>query len=254
MSHGLEGRVFMVTGAAGGMGTAIAATLAEAGASVMATDLAEKGEEVTDAIRAAGGDARYRPADVSEGADVAAVVADAREHFGRLDGAVNAAAIEFELVPLHECDDADFDRMIAVNLRSVFLCMKHQIAAILETTGTGSIVNVASTNAFRAQTNQPAYTASKHGVLGLTRSAARDYARHGIRVNAICPGAIDTPMLRGAIERREQDPGEVAARLSLLGRFGEPSEIAQAALWLCSDASSFTTGHALSVDGGMLSR
>lgn len=250
----LAGRVYVVTGAAGGMGRAIVHALAGAGAAVMATDLTEQGEEVADAVRAGGGEASYLPADVSVGAEVATVVAEAVRRYQRLDGGVNAAAIEFEQVPLHECADQDFDRMIAVNLRSVFLCMKHEIAAVLATTGSGSIVNIASTNAFRAQRNQPAYTASKHGVLGLTRSAALDYARRGIRVNAICPGAIDTPMLRGAIERREQDPVEVANRLSPLGRFGEPAEIAQAALWLCSDASAFTTGHALSVDGGMLSR
>jgi glucose 1-dehydrogenase len=220
----------------------------------MATDLHERGEEVADAIRAEGGEASYLAGNVAVAADVEAVVAEAVRRYERLDGAVNAAAIEFELVPLHECTDEDFDRMIAVNLRSVFLCMKHEITAILATSGTGSIVNVASTNAFRAQRNQPAYTASKHGVLGLSRSAAQDYAKRGIRINAICPGAIDTPMLRDAIERREQDPGETANRLSPLGRFGEPDEIAQAALWLCSDASSFTTGHALSIDGGMLSR
>ena len=115
-------------------------------------------------------------------------------------------------------------------------------------------MNIASTNSFRPQPNQSAYTASKHGVLGMTRNAAIDYASDGIRINAICPGAIDTPMLRAAIERRGRDPGEVAARLSLLGRFGDPAEIAKAALWLCSNESSFTMGHALAVDGGYLAR
>jgi glucose 1-dehydrogenase len=179
-------------------------------------------------------------------------VATAVERFGRLDCAVNAAAIEFETTRLHELDDAGFDRMLAVNLRSVFLCLKHELAAMLAGGRGGSIVNVGSTNSFRPQANQPAYTASKHGVLGITRSAAIDYARDGIRVNVICPGAIDTPMLRSAIEVRGRDPQDVARRLSPLGRFGDPDEIARAALWLCSDASSFTTGHALAVDGGYL--
>ena len=154
----------------------------------------------------------------------------------------------------------DFDRFMNINVRSMFLCMKAEIAAMLSgtsgtsgTASTASIVNIASTNSFKPQPNQPAYTASKHAVLGLTRSAAMDYARRGIRVNAICPGAIDTPMLRGAIERRGRDADEVAGRLSRFGRFGTPGEIAAAALWLCSDDSSFTTGHALAVDGGMLS-
>jgi glucose 1-dehydrogenase len=123
---------------------------------------------------------------------------------------------------------------------------------MLEGDRLGSIVNIASTNSFRPQHDQPAYTASKHAVLGLTRSAAFDYASHGIRVNAICPGAIDTPMLRNAMERRGRDVDSTARRLSPIGRFGEPSEIGDAALWLVSSASSFTTGHALAVDGGML--
>jgi glucose 1-dehydrogenase len=144
--------------------------------------------------------------------------------------------------------------VIAVNLRSVYLCVKHEIGVMLEQGRGGSIVNIASTNSFRPQPTHSAYTASKHGVLGITRNAAMDYAADGIRVNAICPGAIDTPMLRGAIERRGRDPKDVAARLSLLGRFGDPNEIANAALWLCSDESSFTLGHALAVDGGYLAR
>ena len=142
--------------------------------------------------------------------------------------------------------------MMRVNVRGVFLSMKHELAAMLEGGRPGSIVNIASTNSFRPQHDQPAYTASKHAVLGLTRSAAFDYAASNIRVNAICPGAIDTPMLRNAMDRRGRDADAVARRLSPLGRFGEPTEIADAALWLVSSASSFTTGHALAVDGGML--
>jgi NAD(P)-dependent dehydrogenase (short-subunit alcohol dehydrogenase family) len=134
--------------------------------------------------------------------------------------------------------------------------MKHEIAAMLANEpgpgGRGAIVNIASTNSFRPQRDQPAYTASKHAVLGLTRSAAVDYSARGIRVNAICPGAIDTPMLRAAMQRRGRDPDDVVSRLSLIGRFGRPDEIAAAALWLCSDAASFTMGHALAVDAGML--
>jgi glucose 1-dehydrogenase len=134
--------------------------------------------------------------------------------------------------------------------------MKHEIAAMLANepgdAGRGAIVNIASTNSFRPQHDQPAYTASKHAVLGLTRSAAFDYTGRGIRINAICPGTIDTPMLRKAMERRGRDPDDVVQRLSLLGRFGRPDEIAAAALWLCSDAASFTMGHPLAVDAGML--
>ena len=168
--------------------------------------------------------------------------------------AVNGAAIELEREPLADVEESTFDRIIAVNLKSIFLCMKYEIRQILAQGSGGAIVNIASTNSFRPQPNQSAYTASKHGVIGMTRNAAIDYAGQGIRINAICPGAIDTPMLRAAIDRRGRDPEDVAARLSLLGRFGEPDEIAKAALWLCSDESSFTIGHALAVDGGYLAR
>ena len=174
--------------------------------------------------------------------------------FGGLHCAVNGAAIELEREPLADVEESTFDRIIAVNLKSIFLCMKYEIRQILAQGTGGAIVNIASTNSFRPQPNQSAYTASKHGVIGMTRNAAIDYAGQGIRINAICPGAIDTPMLRAAIDRRGRDPEDVAARLSLLGRFGEPDEIAKAALWLCSDASSFTIGHALAVDGGYLAR
>ena len=257
MNGALEGRVCIVTGAAGGMGRAIATTFVESGARVVVTDLAA---DRLDVLRSdLGGDVAALAGDVSNRDHVQALVALAVSHFGRLDAAVNAAAIEFERGPLTECADDDFDRMMSVNVRSVFLCMKHEIGAMLGNEPTagprhlrGSIVNIASTNSFKPQANQPAYTASKHAVLGLTRATAIDYAGQGIRVNAICPGAIDTPMLRTAMERRQRDPVEVAKRLSPLGRFGDAAEIAAAALWLCSDASSFTTGHALAVDGGML--
>ena len=249
------GKVALVTGAAGGMGRAIAEAFAAAGAKVLLADVAaEAGEANAAAIRAAGGQARFVRTDVADGDDVAAAVDAAVSEFGGLDCAVNAAAIERERRPVHECEDDDFDLIIAVNLRSIFLSLKYEIRAMLAQGTGGSIVNIASTNSVRPQPNQPAYTASKHGVLGITRASAVDYARLGIRVNAICPGAIDTPMLRAAIDRRGGDPTDVANRLSLFGRFGEVSEIAQAALWLCSPASSNTTGHALAVDGGYLAR
>ncbi len=247
----LDGTVALVTGAAGGMGRAITVALAAAGVRVVASDRVEPDDDPFDGSGGSG-EVIFHPADVAVADEVEALVGLAVERFGRLDSAVNAAAVEFEAVPLADCADDDFDRMMAVNARGVFLCMKHEIRAMLTRDGGGSIVNIASTNAFRPQHDQPAYTAAKHAVLGLTRSAAMDYARHGIRVNAICPGAIDTPMLHEAMRRRGRDATDVARRLSRFGRFGMPSEIAEAALWLCSARSSFTTGHALAVDGGML--
>jgi glucose 1-dehydrogenase len=253
MTADFTGEVAFVTGAAGGMGRAIAISFAQAGAATVLADVDAAGGAVTeDLVREAGGETVFVTTDVADADAVADAVAVTTDRFGGLDHAVNAAAIENESVPLHECADADFDRMQEVNVTGVFHAMKHEIAAILAGGRGGSIVNVASTNSFRPQPNQPAYTASKHAVLGITRAAAIDYARHGIRINAICPGAIDTPMLRGAMERRGRDPEQVATRLSLLGRFGRPEEIAAAALWLCSEAASFTLGHALAVDAGYL--
>lgn len=251
------GEVALVTGAAGGMGRAIAVAFAGAGAKVVMGDVdAEGGAETQRLVDDSGGDGVYVPTDVADAASVEALVGTALDRYGALHCAVNAAAIETETSTLHECDDDVFDRMQAVNVRGLFLSMKHEITAMLRNEsgpdGRGRIVNIASTNSFRPQHDQPAYTASKHAVLGLTRSAAYDYGGHGIRINAICPGTIDTPMLRNAMARRGRDPEDVVGRLSLFGRFGRPEEIADAALWLCSDASSFTTGHPLAVDAGYL--
>jgi glucose 1-dehydrogenase len=236
------------------MGRAIALAFSAAGSRVIVSDVAVAGgEETVEMVRAAGGDAQFVQANVADAGDVKAMVAAAVSAFGGLDYAVNAAAIEFEVDYLADLADEDWDRMLDVNLKSVFLCMKHEIKAMLAGSG-GAIVNIASTNSYRPQAHQSAYTASKFGVLGLTKSAAVDYAPQGVRINAICPGSIDTPMLRGAMAKRGRDPQEVANRLSLIGRFGTPEEIAAAALWLCSGASAFTIGHALAVDGGYLSR
>lgn len=247
--------VAFVTGGGGGMGRAITTAFVAAGASVVVADVdAAGGAATVEAANATGpGQAVFVPCDVSDADSVNAAVAMTVERFGGLHHAVNAAAIENESVPLHECDEAKFDRMQSINLRGLFLCLRAEITEMLKA-GRGSIVNICSTNSVRPQPNQPAYTASKYGALGMTKSAAIDYAGRGIRINAILPGSIDTPMLRNAMERRGRDAQEVANRLSLLGRFGTPSEIADAALWLCSDGSSFTVGHALAVDAGYLSR
>lgn len=253
-TYNFTGRSALVTGGGGGMGRATALMFAAAGASVVVADWSvDNGTQTVDQIVAAGGKAIFIQTDVSKAADCEAMVAAAVDTYGTLDFAMNAAAIENEVDFLADLDDDNFDRIIAVNLRSVYLSMKHEIRAMLKTGG-GSIVNIASTNSYRPQAHQSAYTASKFGVLGITKSAAVDYAPHGIRINAIAPGAIETPMLLGAIAARGRDPQEVANRLSLISRFGRPEEIAEATLWLCSDASAFTIGHCLAVDGGYLSR
>lgn len=249
------GEVALVTGGSGGMGRAISTAFAAAGAKVVVADVDDVGgAETIRMVEAAGGEAVYVRCDVSSAAAVEAAVAVAVNQFGGLNCAVNAAAIENETVPLADCDEDLFDRMQAVNVRGVFLSMKYELRAMLAAGAGGSIVNIASTNSVRPQPNQPAYTTAKHAVLGMTKSAAIDYAAHGIRINAILPGSIDTPMLRNAMERRGRVESEVVSRLSLIGRFGRPDEIAQAALWLCSDGASFTMGHSLAVDAGFLAR
>lgn len=258
MQPDFAGDVAFVTGAGGGMGRAISVAFARAGAKLVMIDVDETGGTETERLaREAGADAVFVRADVSDASEIGAAVKVAVDRHGRLDCAVNAAAIENETSPLHECAEDVFERMHAVNVRGVFLSMKYEIAAMLgagnEGRG-GAIVNIASTNSFRPQHDQPAYTASKHAVIGLTRSAAYDYGPRGIRINAICPGTIDTPMLRNAMARRGRDPEDVVSRLSLIGRFGRPEEIAAAALWLCSDGASFVYGHPLAVDAGYLAR
>lgn len=251
----LDGRVAIVTGAAGGIGQAVARAFARAGARLVVADLdAAASALIAGEIVAEGGEAVAVAVDVSASESVRAMVQRAAD-LGPLRCAVNAAAIEGEGgAKLADLDEARFDEIIAVNLRSVFLCLKHEIRAMLEHGGGGAIVNVASTNSFRPLPTQTAYTASKHGVVGITKTAAIEYASSGIRVNAVAPGATRTPMLLAAVERRSGSLEETAQRLTLPGRLGEPHEIAEAALWLCSDRASFTYGHVLAVDGGYLAR
>ncbi len=243
----LQGKVAVVTGANGGMGLAITRALVAAGVSVLASDVQA---QIDDSLQPSA-ELGYCQTDVSSESAVAAMLAAAQSRFGQIDCAVNAAAVEFETVRLHDCDATDFDRLMQVNLRGTFLCMKHELKTMLAQEVPGCIVNLASTTSVQPGRLQPAYGASKHAVLGLTRQAALDYARDGIRVNAIAPGNIDTPMLQNAITRRGIDAA-VAQRHMPFGRFGSVDEIAEATLWLCSSASSFTTGHMLAVEGGML--
>src|SRR3954469_13883028 len=250
----LSGKVAIVTGAAMGMGEATARVFAAAGAHVVVSDInAEAGEATAEAIRQDGGSASFVRTDVSNAADAAAMVRCAVERYGRLDCAVNNAAVTPDTHPLSELDEQEWDRVLAVDLKGVALCCKYEIAQMLEQGG-GSIVNIGSVSSFRPQPNNAAYVAAKHGVIGLSKVASMEAAPQGIRVNTVCPGAIDTPMIRGALETVGSTEAEFAPLLSLLGRFGKPEEVAQASLWLCSDAASYVTGAVLSVDAGYTSR
>ena len=251
----LVGKVGIVTGAGMGMGAATAHLLAARGAKVVVSDINEAaGNETTDAIRAAGGEASFVRCDVADEAQVEALVARTVELYGRLDCAVNNAAITPDRLPIAEADMAVFDRVLNVDLRSVMLCMKYEIRQFLAQNSGGSIVNVGSVSSVRPQPNNAGYVAAKHGVIGLTKTGSLEYAPKGIRVNAVMPGAIDTPMLRGALDATGLTEAEFAPALSLLGRFGQPQEVAEASAWLCSDAASYVTGHSLAVEGGYLTR
>src|SRR3954469_18100806 len=251
----LDGKVAIVTGAAMGMGEATARLFGAAGAHVLVADVdADQGQATAEAIERDGGSAAFCRTDVSKAADVEAMVRTAVERYGRLDCAVNNAAVTPDTHPIAELDEAEFDRVLAVDLKGVALCLKHEIAQMLAQGDGGAIVNIGSVSSFRPQPNNAAYVAAKHGVIGLSKVASLEAAPQGIRVNTVCPGAIDTPMIRGALETAGSTEAEFAPLLSLLGRFGKPEEVAQASLWLCSDAASYVTGAVLSVDAGYTSR
>ena len=251
----LEGKVAIVTGAAMGMGEATARVFAAAGARVLVGDIdSELGRATVERIEQEGGSASFCRVDVSRAADTQAMVQTAVERYGRLDCAVNNAAVTPDTHPIAELDEQEWDRVLAVDLKGVALCLKYEVAQMLEQGDGGSIVNIGSVSSHRPQPNNAAYVAAKHGVIGLTKVASLESAPQGIRVNTVCPGAIDTPMIRGALETAGMTEAEFAPVLSLFGRFGRPEEVAQASLWLCSDASSYVTGSVLAVDAGYTSR
>lgn len=251
----LIGKVAIVTGAGMGMGAATARLFATYGAKVIVSDINEAAaQDTTQAILDAGGIAHMVLCDVADESAVAALVAETVAHYGRLDCAVNNAAITPDNLPIAEADMAVFDKVLRVDLRSVMLCMKYEIRQFLAQGSGGAIVNVGSVSSMRPQPNNAAYVAAKHGVIGLTKTGSLEYAWRGIRVNAVLPGAIDTPMLRGALETSGFTEADFAPALSLFNRFGRPEEVAEASAWLCSDASSYVTGHSLAVEGGYLTR
>lgn len=243
-------RVALVTGAASGIGKATALGFAREGYSVVLADHDEAaGEAAAREAAATGAAARFVPCDVSREADVANLIAEAVATFGRLDAAFNNAGIEGEPAATADCTIENFDRTLAVNLRGVWLCMVHEVRQMLKQDEGGAIVNCASVAGLVGIAGLPAYVASKHGVVGLTRTAALDYATRKIRVNAVCPGAIATPMLERFMGSSEEAKATVIAN-EPVGRLGRPEEIAAAVVWLCGEGASFTTGQALAVDGG----
>jgi NAD(P)-dependent dehydrogenase (short-subunit alcohol dehydrogenase family) len=251
----LNDKVAIVTGAAMGMGEATAKLFAGAGAKVLVADLnAERGRETADDIVSNGGAARFHQVDISDAGQVRDMVAAAVSAYGRLDAAVNNAALTPDDAPAADFDEDYWDRLMAVDLKGTALCVKYELQQLLAQGGGGSIINISSVSGFRPQPRNIAYVAAKHGVNGITKVAALEYGVHNIRVNAVAPGAIDTPMLRGALDQLGLSEEEFAPQLSLLNRFGQPDEVAQASLWLASDASSYVTGTVLHIDAGYTSR
>jgi NAD(P)-dependent dehydrogenase (short-subunit alcohol dehydrogenase family) len=245
-----EGKVAFVTGAAAGIGRAAALAFARDGASVVVADVMEEGnQETARMIEERGGRALAVRCDVRRAEDVKAALDRTAAVFGRLDVAFNNAGVEpRKLVPTAEVEEEEWDRILDIDLRGVFLCMKYEIPLMLSSGG-GAIVNTSSGAGVIGVKGNPAYVAAKHGVIGLTRAAALDYAAKNIRVNAVCPGYIDTPMMARFTGGTAEGRARVIAE-EPIARMGTPEEIAEAVVWLCSDASSFMVGHAMVVDGG----
>jgi NAD(P)-dependent dehydrogenase (short-subunit alcohol dehydrogenase family) len=251
MTTELRGKVAIVTGGTSGIGRDTAVLFAKAGAKVVVAGRREaEGKETIDLIRGVGGDGLFVKTDVSRAADVQALVQKTVEKFGRLDIAFNNAGIEGSWSPIVEQSEEDWDSTIDINLKGVWLCLKYEIQQMLKQGSGGAIVNTASVSGFIGAAGAATYSASKHGVMALTKSAALETARSGIRVNVVCPGIIETPMgerLWGAPEARK-----FGLSFHPIGRFGEPGEIANAVVWMCSDGASFMTGQSLVLDGGFL--
>jgi NAD(P)-dependent dehydrogenase (short-subunit alcohol dehydrogenase family) len=244
-----ENKVALVTGGASGIGRATALAYGRAGARVVVADVqVEAGRETARLIEAAGSEAFFIQVDVSKGGEVEEMVRQTIAAFGRLDMAHNNAGIEPVMASIADSSETDWDRVVSINLKGIWLCLKHEIPPMLEQGG-GAIVNTASVVGLLGQTNMASYVASKHGVIGLTRAAALEYAAAGIRVNAVCPAIVATPML----DRFTEGDAEVAAELTAdypMKRLIDPQEVADAVLWLSSNRASYLNGHALVLDGG----
>lgn len=256
MTGRLEGKVALVTGAGSGIGRASAVVFAREGAKVIVADVdVDNGEDTAHQIEEAGGNCAFVKADVSQPTEVEAMVNKAIGIYGQLDCAFNNAGIEGTIgVPTADYIEEVWERVIAINLKGVWLCMKYEIPQMLKQGG-GAIVNMASVAGLVGGTVGAAYYASKHGVVGLTKAAAIEYGQSAIRVNAVCPGVIRTRMGE-SLFKDNPDPEAEARIVGLhpIGRIGMPEEVAESVVWLCSDAASFVTGHAMPVDGGLVAR
>jgi NAD(P)-dependent dehydrogenase (short-subunit alcohol dehydrogenase family) len=251
MTTEMRGKVAIVTGGTSGIGRDTAVLFAQAGVKVVVAGRREvEGNETVELIRAAGGDGLFVKTDVAMAAEVQALVRKTVEKFGRLDIAFNNAGIEGNLVPIVIQSEADWDRTIDINLKGTWLCLKYEIQQMLKQRGGGAIVNMASVAGLIGSAGFATYSASKHGVIGLTKSAALETARNGIRVNAVCPAVIETPMGERIFGAPEVKPHAIG--LHPIGRFGKPMEVAEAVVWMCSDRASFMTGQSLVLDGGFL--
>lgn len=249
----LKDKVVIITGAASGIGAASALAFAKEGAKVVVADVVkEAGEKIVAQILIEKGEAIFVKCDVSSEDDVKNLVSSTVKKFGRIDCAFNNAGIEGETQDTSSCTNENWQKTMDINLKGIWLCMKYEIPEMLKAGG-GSIVNCSSIAGVVGFEGMPAYVASKHGVLGLTQTAALEYATKNIRVNAICPGVIDTPMIKRATHGNETEKNAFIEG-EPVHRMGRPEEIASAALWLCSDASSFITGHPLVADGGWVAR
>jgi len=248
-----HGKVALVTGGSFGIGRATAVAFAKRGANVIIADwMEDKENETIRLVKNAGGDAMFVRCDVSSNTEVRNMIEKTIARFGRLDYAFNNAGIEGVMAITHECSEENWDKTLGINLKGIWLCMKNEIPYMLKQGG-GAIVNCASVAGLIGFTGLPAYVVSKHGVVGLTKTAALEYAKQGIRINAVCPGVIKTPMI-DRVTGKDKEVEKQYTEMEPVGRMGNPEEVAEAAVWLCSDAASFVTGIAMPVDGGWIAK